>query len=261
MRRCQPASSGCCRCSTSPGAWVWASFSDLGGRKLTYAAFFVLGIAIYALAPWAAHSGSLGLFVVMMCVILSMYGGGFATVPAYLADMFDTRFVGTIHGRLLTAWPTAGVTGPIQVNQMRERQITAAVPSDLADDRTLMHACRPSRRRLSRQPANQACREQVAHRQQPSRPGSTEGGARHRPRRFDGLRGPCLGWSRAAAALGEVCHPFESDHAVHLTPAGASAPVKALAGRPRDAGVAQPALDQVKQGDGNHKRRARPRPA
>jgi MFS family permease len=119
------------------GRFFWASFSDRIGRKLTYATFFALGIALYALAPWAAHSGSKGLFVAMMCVILSMYGGGFATVPAYLADMFGTAYVGAIHGRLLTAWSTAGVVGPILISQVREAQKAAGVPSDLVYDRTL----------------------------------------------------------------------------------------------------------------------------
>ena len=97
------------------GRFFWASLSDHIGRKTTYFVFFLLGIAMYALAPWAAHAGSKVLFVAFFCVILSMYGGGFATVPAYLADMFGTQFVGAIHGRLLTAWSTAGVIGPVLV--------------------------------------------------------------------------------------------------------------------------------------------------
>ncbi len=120
------------------GRFFWASFSDKIGRKLTYAAFFVLGIALYALAPWAAHGGQQALFVAMMCVALSMYGGGFATVPAYLADMFGTQFVGAIHGRLLTAWSTAGVIGPLVINQIREAQIAAGVPREQVYDRTLL---------------------------------------------------------------------------------------------------------------------------
>ncbi len=120
------------------GRFFWASFSDKIGRKLTYATFFVLGIAVYALAPWAAHGGQQALFVAMMCVALSMYGGGFATVPAYLADMFGTRFVGAIHGRLLTAWSTAGVLGPLVINQIREAQIAAGVPRAQVYDRTLL---------------------------------------------------------------------------------------------------------------------------
>ncbi len=120
------------------GRFFWASFSDKIGRKLTYATFFVLGIALYALAPWAAHGGQQALFVAMMCVALSMYGGGFATVPAYLADMFGTRFVGAIHGRLLTAWSTAGVIGPLVINYIRESQIAAGVPREQVYDRTLL---------------------------------------------------------------------------------------------------------------------------
>ncbi len=120
------------------GRFFWASFSDKIGRKLTYATFFALGIALYAGAPWAAHHGQQALFVGMMCVILSMYGGGFATVPAYLADIFGTQFVGAIHGRLLTAWSTAGVVGPFVIAWIREKQIAAGVPREQVYDRTLL---------------------------------------------------------------------------------------------------------------------------
>jgi hypothetical protein len=101
------------------GRFFWASLSDKIGRKMTYYTFFALGIALYAASPWAAHIGSKALFVAFFCVILSMYGGGFATVPAYLADLFGTQFVGAIHGRLLTAWSTAGIVGPVVVNYIR----------------------------------------------------------------------------------------------------------------------------------------------
>lgn len=111
------------------GRFFWASLSDRLGRKVTYFTFFALGIVLYALAPTAAHMGSQGLFVAILCVILSMYGGGFATVPAYLADIFGTQFVGAIHGRLLTAWATAGIVGPVVVNYIREFQISAGVPA------------------------------------------------------------------------------------------------------------------------------------
>jgi MFS family permease len=109
------------------GRFVWASFSDKIGRKATYFTFFLLGFALYAAIPSTASGGSLALFVLFFCVILSMYGGGFATVPAYLADMFGTRFVGAIHGRLLTAWSTAGVLGPVLVNYIREYQLDHGV--------------------------------------------------------------------------------------------------------------------------------------
>ncbi|MEJ0093724.1 MAG: OFA family MFS transporter [Methylocella sp.] len=119
------------------GRFFWASTSDKIGRKVTYFIFFGLGILLYASAPNFAHLGSKVLFVSAFCIILSMYGGGFATVPAYLADVFGTRFVGAIHGRLLTAWSTAGIVGPIVVGQIRDRQIAAGVDRALVYDRTL----------------------------------------------------------------------------------------------------------------------------
>ena len=119
------------------GRFFWASLSDHIGRKMTYYTFFALGIALYAGAPWAAHIGSKALFVAFFCIILSMYGGGFATVPAYLADIFGTQFVGAIHGRLLTAWSTAGIIGPVVVNYIREFEISAGVPRDQVYDVTM----------------------------------------------------------------------------------------------------------------------------
>src|SRR6202051_1258297 len=119
------------------GRVFWASLSDYIGRKNTYFCFFLLGIALYALAPTFANMGSKLLFVSPFCIILSMYGGGFATVPAYLADMFGTQFVGAIHGRLLTAWSTAGIIGPVVVNYIREFQLAAGVPRDHLYDTTM----------------------------------------------------------------------------------------------------------------------------
>lgn len=109
------------------GRFFWASMSDKIGRKNTYFAFFILGIILYAAAPTLADMGSKALFVLAFGIILSMYGGGFATIPAYLADIFGTQFVGAIHGRLLTAWATAGIVGPVVVNYIREAQIAAGV--------------------------------------------------------------------------------------------------------------------------------------
>jgi MFS family permease len=106
----------------------WASLSDYIGRKRTYFVFFALGAVLYALAPSAGQLGSVTLFVVLFCLILTMYGGGFATIPAYLADIFGTQFVGAIHGRLLTAWSAAGILGPVLVNYIREYQIERGVP-------------------------------------------------------------------------------------------------------------------------------------
>lgn len=123
------------------GRFFWASLSDYIGRKNTYYTFFILGIGLYALAPTFAAMGSKLLFVVGFGIILSMYGGGFATVPAYLADMFGTQFVGAIHGRLLTAWSTAGIIGPVVVNYIREFQLAAGVPRDQLYNTTMYILC------------------------------------------------------------------------------------------------------------------------
>jgi MFS family permease len=123
------------------GRFFWASLSDYIGRKNTYYTFFILGIALYALAPTFANMGAKALFVLGFGIILSMYGGGFATVPAYLADMFGTQFVGAIHGRLLTAWSTAGIIGPVVVNYIREFQLAAGVPRDKLYDSTMYVLC------------------------------------------------------------------------------------------------------------------------
>jgi MFS family permease len=123
------------------GRFLWASSSDYLGRKLTYYTFFVLGIVLYASAPWSGHLGSVALFVGAFCIILSMYGGGFATVPAYLADMFGTQMVGAIHGRLLTAWSAAGIFGPVIVNYMREYQLEHGVARAQVYDTTAYILC------------------------------------------------------------------------------------------------------------------------
>ncbi|HVY79685.1 MAG TPA: OFA family MFS transporter, partial [Steroidobacteraceae bacterium] len=109
------------------GRFFWASLSDRLGRKATYMVFFVLGFVLYASIPWTASIGSLALFAAFTCIIVSMYGGGFSTVPAYLADLFGTQMVGAIHGRLLTAWSTAGILGPVIVNYIREFQLDHGV--------------------------------------------------------------------------------------------------------------------------------------
>ncbi|ADU38903.1 OFA family MFS transporter [Variovorax paradoxus] len=119
------------------GRFVWASLSDKLGRKLTYTVFFVLGAILYASIPSSAGAGSKLLFVGACCIIVSMYGGGFATVPAYLADLFGTQFVGAIHGRLLTAWATAGILGPVVVNYMREYQLGLGLPREQVYNQTM----------------------------------------------------------------------------------------------------------------------------
>jgi MFS family permease len=119
------------------GRFFWASISDKIGRKATYATFFTLGMILYASTPSLADSGSKALFVGALCIILSMYGGGFATVPAYLADIFGTKFVGAIHGRLLTAWSCAGVVGSEVIVRVRDEQIAAGVPKTQVYDAVL----------------------------------------------------------------------------------------------------------------------------
>lgn len=119
------------------GRFFWASLSDYIGRKNTYYTFLLLGIVLYAGIPSAADMGSQMLFVLMFGIILSMYGGGFATIPAYLADIFGTQFVGAIHGRLLTAWSTAGIIGPVVVNYIREFQLAAGIPRAQVYDFTM----------------------------------------------------------------------------------------------------------------------------
>jgi MFS family permease len=119
------------------GRFFWASTSDYIGRKNTYFCFFVIGTVLYALVPWAGSLHSVALFVLAFLVIISMYGGGFATVPAYLKDMFGTRYVGAIHGWLITAWSMAGIFGPVLVNYIREYQIDHGVPKAQAYNVTM----------------------------------------------------------------------------------------------------------------------------
>jgi MFS family permease len=116
------------------GRFFWASISDYIGRKTTYNIFFVLGIILYLSIPYTAYRVSVSpsmvwlvCFYAVTLVIFTMYGGGFATIPAYLADLFGTRFVGGIHGRLLTAWSSAGVLGPLAITSLRENSLQNAI--------------------------------------------------------------------------------------------------------------------------------------
>ncbi len=109
------------------GRFFWSSLSDYIGRKSTYTVFFLLGAALYALTPQTSRLGLVALFVLGCGVIISMYGGSFATIPAYLRDLFGVAQVGAIHGRLLTAWSAAGVAGPVLVNYIREYQLAHGV--------------------------------------------------------------------------------------------------------------------------------------
>jgi MFS family permease len=119
------------------GRFSWSSLSDRIGRKRTYGAFFTLGPLLYVTLPFAGRIGSVILFVAAAALILTMYGGGFATIPAYLSDLFGTQFVGAIHGRLLTAWSAAGVAGPVLVNYIREYQIRHGIPAAQAYNVTM----------------------------------------------------------------------------------------------------------------------------
>jgi len=119
------------------GRFFWASTSDFIGRKNTYFVFFVLGIVLYSLVPYFGGAGNLPLFVLCFLIIISMYGGGFSTVPAYLRDMFGTRYVGAIHGLLLTAWSAAGIFGPVLVNYIRQYQVETGVPKAQAYNVTM----------------------------------------------------------------------------------------------------------------------------
>jgi MFS family permease len=119
------------------GRFFWASISDKLGRRMTYTIFFILGGICYFSIPTSAINHNLLLFVGAVCIILSMYGGGFATVPAYLADLFGTQMVGAIHGRLLTAWATAGILGPVIVNYMRDYQLSIGLPKDQVYNQTM----------------------------------------------------------------------------------------------------------------------------
>ncbi len=123
------------------GRFIWASTSDYIGRRNTYMVFFLLGMALYSTVPTIGNMGSVPLFVAAFCIILSMYGGGFATIPAYLRDMFGTYQVGAIHGRLLTAWSVAGVLGPVLVNYIRAYQIDNGVPKAQAYSVTMYIMC------------------------------------------------------------------------------------------------------------------------
>jgi MFS family permease len=110
------------------GRFLWSSTSDLTGRKAIYCVYFLLGIALYCSIPLAQKAGSVALFVGIACVIISMYGGGFATIPAYLRDLFGTKQVGAIHGRVITAWSMAAILGPQLVTYLSAYEKAHGVP-------------------------------------------------------------------------------------------------------------------------------------
>ena len=111
------------------GRFLWSSLSDTIGRKPTYFIYLALGCVLYLFVPVAAGLGSIGLFIGSAALIISMYGGGFSTVPAYLRDLFGTLQVGAIHGRLLTAWSAAGIVGPQLIARLGDYQTARHVPA------------------------------------------------------------------------------------------------------------------------------------
>lgn len=120
------------------GRLGWSAVSDRIGRRRTYFLLLALGAALYAVAPFAGPVGGVALFVACFALIISMFGGGFAAYPAYVADLFGTRHFAAIYGRLLTAWATAGVIGPVLINYLREYQVGRGVPPADAYDVTML---------------------------------------------------------------------------------------------------------------------------
>ncbi len=116
------------------GRFFWASISDYIGRKATYFCFFIIGAILYYLMPLTseAHLNSVALFVGIAVILLSMYGGGFATIPAYLKDLFGSYNVSAVHGRLLTAWSAAGIIGPLIVNAILDHYVANRMPKQQA---------------------------------------------------------------------------------------------------------------------------------
>jgi OFA family oxalate/formate antiporter-like MFS transporter len=93
------------------GRILWASFSDIIGRANTYIAFFVIQIIAF---PLLANLTSMPMaFMAVTFIILTCYGGGFASIPAYISDLFGLKELPTIHGYILTAWSLAGIVGPM----------------------------------------------------------------------------------------------------------------------------------------------------
>jgi len=123
--------------SNMVGRFVWSSTSDFTGRKAIYCVYFLLGCALYCLIPFSQKINAVMLFVALTCLIISMYGGGFATIPAYLRDLFGTIQVGAIHGRVITAWSMAAVLGPQLVTYLSAYQKAHGVPRSEAYNSTL----------------------------------------------------------------------------------------------------------------------------
>ena len=114
------------------GRFLWSSTSDYTGRKGIYVVYFLLGIVLYLLIPQSEKLHYVAMFAALCCIIISMYGGGFATIPAYLRDIFGTYQVGAIHGRVITAWSAAAIIGPVLINYISTAKKDAGVPKNLA---------------------------------------------------------------------------------------------------------------------------------
>ena len=110
------------------GRFFWASSSDYIGRRNTYTVFFVAQVALFLLIPGIAAAGSWSIFLACLFTVFTMYGGGFATIPAFLADIFGSENVGAIHGATLTAWSAAAITGPLIITQLSNRARAALAP-------------------------------------------------------------------------------------------------------------------------------------
>jgi MFS family permease len=123
------------------GRFAWSSVSDLTGRKAVYSIYFILGAALYAVLPYAQQTQNKTLFVACTALIISMYGGGFATIPAYLRDLFGTYQVGAIHGRLITAWSVAAVIGPGLINSLFTSRVAGGIPKAEAYNGTFYLMC------------------------------------------------------------------------------------------------------------------------
>jgi MFS family permease len=119
------------------GRFVWSSISDLTGRRKVYTIYFLFGALLYSAVPWTQSIQNKTLFVIVTAAIISMYGGGFATIPAYLRDLFGTYQVGAIHGRLITAWSVAALLGPSLVNYISTAEFEAGVPAAKAYNSTM----------------------------------------------------------------------------------------------------------------------------
>jgi MFS family permease len=119
------------------GRFFWSSVSDYTGRRTVYCIYFLLGAFLYCAVPWTQYTQNKALFVVVTAIIITMYGGGFATIPAYLRDLFGSYQVGAIHGRLITAWSVAALLGPSLVNYISTARIESGVPKAEAYNSTM----------------------------------------------------------------------------------------------------------------------------